>query len=214
MNSDNASVTIIKPRKEPVQARSRARFQRILDVAVGLIVDKGVDAVAMSEIAEAAKISIASLYQYFPDKAAIIGTLAHRFNNEGQTCVHDIFAVVSKPEHLIEALNGMIDSYFAFFRDVPGSYAIWQATQSDTRLQAIDLEDMEFHAQTIAVALKRAKPGILVNEARQLGRVLTGIIASTVRSASTMTPEEGQAMVDICKRTVLAPAIERVLEPV
>jgi len=64
----------ILPRKEPVQARSRVRFERILEVAVELIVARGMDAVAMSEIAKAAEISIASLYQYFPDKTAIIAT--------------------------------------------------------------------------------------------------------------------------------------------
>ena len=51
-----------------------------LSCASTLIEKSGSDAMRMSDVAEMAGISIGSLYQYFPDKGAIIRTLAERYN--------------------------------------------------------------------------------------------------------------------------------------
>lgn len=205
------SIIPMQPRKEPMQARSRERFERILEVAVDLIVQKGVDAVAMSEIAGVADISIASLYQYFPDKAAIIATLADRYNSDGRACVVAVFATVLKPDDLISAMHEMIDSYFDFFCTVPGGRAIWQASQSDKRLQAMDAQDMEFHAETVSTAFLRIKPNMSKADALRLGRLFTGIIGTAVRSATTMEPKEALATIELCKRIALTPGVERAL---
>ena len=154
----------ILPRKEPVQARSRARFDRILAEANELIINSGVDAVAMSEIAQKAEISVASLYQYFPDKAAIIASLADRYNQSGQECVQSRFAEVQSASDLKPALADVLDDYFVFFRDVPGSYAVWQATQSDARLHHIDEDDCDLHAKTMAAGISKTLPNLNLAE--------------------------------------------------
>ena len=211
MSTARATLAPIQPRKEPVQARSRTRFERILAVTVELIVKKGVDAVAMSEIANAAKISIASLYQYFPDKASIVATLADRYNEEGQTCVRNVFAAVEKPEHMITALHEMIDGYYDFFEAVPGAKAIWQASQSDTRLQEIDALDVERLAQTIFNTFQSTLPEISKAEAMRLSRLYTSIIGTIVRSATGMSNREGRAMIELCKHSVLTPSVTQTL---
>ena len=42
--------------------------------------EKGSEAFRMSDIVERTGVAFGSLYQYFPDKTAIIGTLAERYN--------------------------------------------------------------------------------------------------------------------------------------
>ncbi len=201
----------IQPRKEPVQERSRERFERILEVALELIVTKGVDAVAMSEIASNSQISIASLYQYFPDKAAIVATLADRFNQEGRRCVEEAFAHVQAPTDMITALHEMIDGYLEFFTETPGPRAIWQATQADLRLHFIDEEDCEAHSSIISRALQRVSPKVAPDEAFRLGRVLTCTVAMVVRNATTQDLAEAKACVDLCKEQVLRPCMKEVL---
>lgn len=201
----------ILPRKEPVQARSRERFERILEVSVELIAKKGVDSVAMSEIAALAKISIASLYQYFPDKAAIVATLAERFNAEGRECVREVFDKVTAPGDMISAMHMMAESYYEFFCTVPGGQAVWQASQSDKRLQDMDAEDMEFHAETVGAAFQRIMPNLSIAERLRLGRLFTGIIGTAVRSAISMDAREARLFLDECKNTVLTPGVEKVL---
>jgi AcrR family transcriptional regulator len=75
------------PRRAPMQQRSRERVERILEVASALIAATGSDAMRMSEVAEKSGISIGSLYQYFPDKGAILRTLAERYNAQGRECI-------------------------------------------------------------------------------------------------------------------------------
>ena len=201
----------ILPRKVPVQARSRERFERILDVSVELIVEKGVDSVAMSEIAALAKISIASLYQYFPDKAAIVATLAERYNADGRACVREVFDNVKAPADMILAMHLMAESYYEFFCTVPGGQAVWQASQSDKRLQDMDAEDMEFHAETVGAAFQRFLPNLSIAERLRLGRLFTGIIGTAVRSAISMDAREARLFLDECKNTVLTPSVEKAI---
>ena len=60
----------------PVQRRSRDRFELILATAADILTEKGSEAFRMSDIVERTGVAFGSLYQYFPDKTAIIGTLA------------------------------------------------------------------------------------------------------------------------------------------
>ena len=65
-------------RRVPAQERSKARVQRILDEAAALVVDRGVEALSTRDIALAAEVPVASLYQYFADKEDVLLALAAR----------------------------------------------------------------------------------------------------------------------------------------
>jgi AcrR family transcriptional regulator len=62
----------------PTQVRSRERVGKILDVASRIVVSGGVDALTTRSIAEAAGIPVASVYQYFADRDAILLALVER----------------------------------------------------------------------------------------------------------------------------------------
>ena len=65
-------------RREPRQGRSRQTVHAVLGAVPRVIRREGVDAVTTNRIAEAAGVSIGSLYQYFPNKKAIFGALHER----------------------------------------------------------------------------------------------------------------------------------------
>ena len=65
-------------RREPRQGRSRQTVEAVLDAVVRVIRREGVEAITTNRIAEAAGVSIGSLYQYFPDKQAIFSALHER----------------------------------------------------------------------------------------------------------------------------------------
>lgn len=62
-------------RKNPTQERSKKQVTRILDATVRLLETKGIETLTTNHIAGEAGISIASLYQYFPNKHAVIYAL-------------------------------------------------------------------------------------------------------------------------------------------
>ncbi|MBC9734841.1 TetR/AcrR family transcriptional regulator [Nocardioides marmotae] len=65
-------------RRVPTQARSRRRVEKMLDAAARLVVERGVEALTTRDIAEAAGVPVASLYQYFADKDDVLVALAAR----------------------------------------------------------------------------------------------------------------------------------------
>ncbi len=63
---------VIAPRKEPVQARSTQLVADILEAAVRVLEREGAQRFTTIRVAEAAGVSVGSLYQYFPNKQAIL----------------------------------------------------------------------------------------------------------------------------------------------
>lgn len=66
-------------RKAPQQARSREMVERIVAAGREVLVEHGYDAFSTNRVATAAGISPGSLYQYFPDKAAILDVVIDRY---------------------------------------------------------------------------------------------------------------------------------------
>jgi AcrR family transcriptional regulator len=64
--------TPISPRKVPQQARSASLVATILEAAVHVLVKEGAQRFTTARVAERAGVSVGSLYQYFPNKAAIL----------------------------------------------------------------------------------------------------------------------------------------------
>src|SRR5579871_3683458 len=62
----------ISLRKQPKQARSNELVAAALEAAVQVLVTEGAPRFTMARVAERAGVSVGSLYQYFPNKAAIL----------------------------------------------------------------------------------------------------------------------------------------------
>jgi AcrR family transcriptional regulator len=69
-------------RRVPRQDRGRERIDRLLDAAAAVIAESGVDGATTNAIAARAKTAVGSLYQFFPNKEAIVEALAARYNAE------------------------------------------------------------------------------------------------------------------------------------
>ena len=72
-----ASTAAQNPRKQPQQRRSRATVDKILAAAAQVLAEEG-DGATTDRIAARAGVSIGSLYQYFPNKGALMLELARR----------------------------------------------------------------------------------------------------------------------------------------
>ncbi|GAA4550755.1 TetR/AcrR family transcriptional regulator [Amycolatopsis samaneae] len=73
----------LQPRKKPRQVRSELMRQRILDAAARVFAEHGYAAGTTNRIAELARISVGSLYQYYPNKDAILLELVTRHMDAG-----------------------------------------------------------------------------------------------------------------------------------
>ena len=67
-----------RKRRIPQQARAGASVDAILDATLQLLEADGLDRLTTNHIAARAGVSIGTIYQYFPDKKAILAALAER----------------------------------------------------------------------------------------------------------------------------------------
>jgi len=65
----------VNPRKITVQARSRATVDAIIQAATYILTEIGWAGLTTNAIAERAGVNIGSLYQFFPNKEAVIAEL-------------------------------------------------------------------------------------------------------------------------------------------
>jgi AcrR family transcriptional regulator len=70
--------TTLSPRKSPRQSRSANTVNVILDATARILVERGYSATSTNAVAERAGVSVGSLYQYFPNKDALVAALHAR----------------------------------------------------------------------------------------------------------------------------------------
>lgn len=73
------------PRKIPRQERSIRTVERILDAATRIFHEQGYAGTTTNDIADRAELSIGSLYQYFPNKDAVLVALTRRHIEAAET---------------------------------------------------------------------------------------------------------------------------------
>lgn len=83
----SAKQASIAPRRRPSQARSRDKVAYLLQAAAQVFRAEGYNATT-NRIAERAGVSIGTLYEYFPNKEALLLALAERHVSEAESGIH------------------------------------------------------------------------------------------------------------------------------
>ena len=105
------------PRKRPRQSRSAATFEAIVEAAAHILREGGYEALTTNLAAERAGVSVGSLYQYFPNKEAILAELSRRHEVELERGMCDIIARADAMS-LAEIVTALIeDNARAHFHD-------------------------------------------------------------------------------------------------
>lgn len=87
----------VSSRKQPQQARSNELVAAILDAAVQVLAKEGAQRFTTARVAERAGVSVGSLYQYFPNKAAILFRLQSDEWRRTSELLRGILADSAKP---------------------------------------------------------------------------------------------------------------------
>src|SRR3954465_1986519 len=106
-------------RRVPVQGRSVARVQRMLGACAELVDEVGYEGLTTTLLAERAEVAIGSVYQFFPDKRAIVQALAMRNMDAYLQSLSDRFGRETFA-HWWDGVDAAIDAYIDMHRTVPG----------------------------------------------------------------------------------------------
>ncbi|MBS0969136.1 MULTISPECIES: TetR/AcrR family transcriptional regulator [Yersiniaceae] len=72
----------LQPRKMPVQSRSEATVDAILEATLQVLIADGLERCTTTRVAERAGVSVGTLYQYFPHKQSLLNSLLARHLND------------------------------------------------------------------------------------------------------------------------------------
>jgi AcrR family transcriptional regulator len=99
----------ISSRKQPQQARSAELVAAILEAAVQVLEKEGAQRFTTARVAEKAGVSVGSLYQYFPNKAAILFRLQSDEWRQTGNLLRDILDDAGKPP--LERLRALVHAF-------------------------------------------------------------------------------------------------------
>lgn len=194
-----AQETLPPVMKPPAQRRSRERVEKILKTAMALIAANGSDDLKMSEIAKLAGIPIGSVYQFFPQKAAIIRTLAERHHADCRLCVESALKGVVDADSLATAYGTLIRNYYQLLLEEPVTRDISFAMQTDPQLHAFELEECRQCSILLADAIAQVYPAIPLQRAKSKALMLWSLGKSAAQLALGQPPAEGQAIIRLYK---------------
>jgi AcrR family transcriptional regulator len=81
---------LLEPRKSPVQARSLASVDSILEATIQVLLSAGKERLTTTRVALRAGVSVGTLYQYFPNKSALLQAALKRHLEEVAEAVEQV----------------------------------------------------------------------------------------------------------------------------
>ncbi len=182
----------IKPRRHPQQERSIQRVDAILAAAAKLIAHNGVNAMKMTELALEANVPIGSVYQYFPEKAAIVRALFDRHAATIQARTQAAFASVQSLDHALDIVCSMIDWYYREFRHDLTYLGVWMGTETDQDLLRLNVQ----HSIRVAEIFRRGVSHLVPAESgidiQARSYLFSHLIGASIRLA--IVSDEGLAL--------------------
>lgn len=122
------SVVRLEPRKSPVQARSAASVEAILEATIQVLLQVGKERLTTTRVAARAGVSVGTLYQYFPNKSALLQAALKRHLDEVAGVVERVCREqrTNSPRHMASALiNAFLE---AKMRDAKASVAFYSVS--------------------------------------------------------------------------------------
>lgn len=108
-------------RKKPQQERSRQMVDTLIDATARVIAQRGLDGTTTPAIAEAAGVSVGSLYQYFDDKDALIAALLEKMIGD-LTSILDGQAALAGQMNLRDTVKAALTLTVTFMHSNEGLY--------------------------------------------------------------------------------------------
>jgi AcrR family transcriptional regulator len=144
-------------RKRPSQARSQVTVEAILDAAAQVFEARGYAAGTTNRIAQRAGVSIGSLYEYFPNKDAIVVALAERELEREREEILDLLQGSAR-DSLAGLLRRFVETVVGFHARSPALHRIlFEEAQHPPETHACVLRFEETLAHALADVLRKRR---------------------------------------------------------
>lgn len=118
----------LEPRKSPVQARSIASVQAILAATIQVLLEVGKEDLTTTKVSERAGVSVGSLYQYFPNKSALLQASLRNHLEEVASAVERV-CKEEQGSSLTRMVTRLVNAFLeAKMRDLQASVALYSVS--------------------------------------------------------------------------------------
>lgn len=170
--------------RTPKQDRATKRRESILDAAASLLESRGYEGVTTNALAKEAAASIGTVYQYFPNKEAVLLALLERYRERLGAALLPALAQAT----LDATLESLIRRFAEFYDHEPGYAQLWLGTQLVGPLRDAGAEWGESFSAAFGVALAD-RAGLDAGAARLKAKVLVHAVSSVITLAASGDPD-------------------------
>lgn len=181
-------------RRVPSQARGRERVARILDAASELVERDGSGDLKMAEVASRAGVPIGSVYQYFPNRSAVVRELAERFHRRVRQALADELSDVGDTAGTIVTLDRALERYYELCVNEPVFRDVWLGTQADKALQEIEIAESRANGRLIFEVLEPLVPDHKRARLKSTCFLLTHLAGGAIGLAISVGRQEGDEL--------------------
>lgn len=148
-------------RRKPSQRRSQATVTAILDAAARVFEARGFEAGTTNHVAELAGVSIGSLYEYFPNKDAMVVALVERELERERARLLALLAPAATPAELAGQLHAFVETVVELHARRPALHRIlFDQADHPPAAHACVLRFEEALAHALAASLRSAAPAL------------------------------------------------------
>lgn len=175
------SPSALKPRKTPSQSRSRVTVDAIFEATIQVLLKQGMAGLTTTSVAERAGVSVGTMYQYFPNKQALVYALNERFLTRLAEKVEDTCTRMAG-RRACEGAEALIDTYWSVKTErMELTHALYRSvTELDN--DAL-VHDFAARVDRATEGMFRASPDLSTKDIDRINLSLTTVIYGTVRNA-------------------------------
>ena len=197
------------PRKVPIQKRSRDNVERILKAAAAVLEEEGYDQLKTVTIAERAGASIGSVYQYFPNKHAILTQLVERWLAADNKALEEVESRRDQYDTVVDQFLDLTDIVIANYKEQKALMAIVALCRNIPELRDMERAHDKQYAHRIAKILEQRKLSCAAEERSVVAAYFTIIVDATAISIARERHEERAQL----KAKILKNSIKDLFQP-
>jgi AcrR family transcriptional regulator len=149
----------------------------------------------MREIASVANVPIASVYQYFPDKTALLRALLVEFYERMRNRLEVALTLVRSVDDVPTFTDAMIDGLVIELGAARAHFNVWAAAQSSELLRELDMKDALELADLVTKKFQTIGDGIDPDAVRDISVFAVVMAGPVVRQSFVMPKVEGERLV-------------------
>ncbi len=176
----NRSAVVLEPRKSPIQARSTASVDAILKATVQVLLRVGKDRLTTTRVAERAGVSVGTLYQYFPNKRALLQAALRRHLEEVSDAV-ELACKQQEGKTLREMAAAVVTAFLdAKMKDPRTSAALYSVSSDVDGAKIVQQMRVRYNQALIRMLTTASEP--LATDPQLVASMLQGVVGGVIRA--------------------------------